>query len=124
VSDEEAIRTAIARYFHLLDDRDFDEWRKLLTEDVAITINGVDRWPPSVQITGQRGQHIAANTAVEVDGETATALTDYFYIGEIGPAKFERLEILDAGRYTIRLVRHEGRWLLREVAMKVFYFDR
>ncbi len=124
MSDEEAIRTVIARYFHHLDDRDFDQWRTLLTEDVSITINGEDRWPPSVQITGQRGQHIAVNTAVEVTGDTATVLTDYFYLGEIGPAKFERLEILDAGRYTIRAERHEGRWLLGEVAMKVFYFDR
>ena len=120
MTDEEAIRNCIGRYFHRLDDRDFDEWKKLVTSDARVTINGVEAWPPSVQIMGQRGRHIAVNTVVEVDGDEATAVFDYFYIGEIGPAKFERLEILNAGRYTDRLVRQDGQWLLREVAINVF----
>src|SRR2546427_8556072 len=116
VTDEDAIRNAIARYFHLLDDRAFDEWRRLLTDDAVVTINGEPRSPPDVQIMGQRGKHIAVNQVIEVDGDSAEVLFDYFYIAEIGPPRFERLVVLSFGRYRDRLVRRDGRWLLVSVA--------
>lgn len=120
MTDEEAIRNCVGRYFQLLDDRDFEQWRTLLTEHPRITINGSERWPPSLQVTGQRGRHIAANLVIDLNIDEATATFDYFYIAEMGPPRFERIEFLNAGRYTDRLVRHEGRWLIHEVAMDVF----
>ena len=117
------IRNAIGRYFHLLDDRTFDEWKTLLTDDVKITVNDVDRWPADIQMMGQRGQHIAVNHVIEVDGDTAVAVFDYFYIGEIGPAGFQRNMVFNFGRYTDKLRKENGRWLIAEVAMKVAHDD-
>ena len=124
MTDQDEIRNVIARYFHLLDDRAFDEWRRLLTDDATVTINGEPRWPPDVQILGQRGKHIAVNQVIEVDGHSAEVLFDYFYIAEIGPPRFERMVVLSFGRYRDRLVRQEGQWLLASVAMDVLYADR
>ena len=124
MTDQDDIRNVIARYFQLLDDRAFDDWRRLLTDDCAVTINGERRWPPDVQIMGQRGKHIAVNQVIEVDGDRAEVLFDYFYIAEIGPPRFERLVVLSFGRYRDRLVRRDGRWLLASVAMDVLYAER
>ena len=124
MTDEDAIRNVIARYFHLLDDRAFDEWRRLLTDDAVVTINGEPRWPPDVQILGQRGKHIAVNQVIEVDGDRAEVLFDYFYIAEIGPPQYERLVVLSFGRYTDRFVRDDRGWHIQSVAMDVLYADR
>jgi hypothetical protein len=123
MTDEEAIRNQISRYFHLLDDRDFDRWKRTLTDDVRITINDVERWPPDVQVMGQRGQHVSVNPIIEVDGDAATAVFDYFYIGEIGPPGFQRQEIFNFGRYHDRFVRRDGEWRIAEVAMRVMRTD-
>jgi len=61
---------------------------------------------------------------IDVDGDTATCLFDYFYIAEIGPPRYERLVVLSFGRYTDRLVKQNARWLLQSVAMDVLYADR
>jgi hypothetical protein len=124
VSDENAIRNCIAKYFHHLDDRNFDEWKKLLTDDAKVSVNGKAKWPPDLQYLDQRGQHIFANTVVDIDGDEATVFSDYFYVGEIGPKHFERIEILDFGRYTDRLVKRDGTWLISVVDMQVIYADR
>jgi hypothetical protein len=124
MTDEDQIRNLISRYFHHLDDRDYERWKALLTSDVLITINGAERWPPNVQIEGQRGQHISVNQIVEVEGDRASAVFDYFYIAEIGPPKYERLVVLSFGRYTDRFVREGEGWLISSVAMNVIYADR
>ena len=124
MTDQDEIRNVVAKYFHLLDDRAFDEWRRLLTDNASVTINGERRSPPDVQIMGQRGKHIAVNHVIEVDGDAADVVFDYFYIAEIGPPKYERLVVLSFGRYADHLVRRDGRWLLQSVAMDVLYADR
>jgi 3-phenylpropionate/cinnamic acid dioxygenase small subunit len=123
VTDEEAIRNHISRYFQLLDDRDYEGWAALLTPDARVTINDVDAWPPDVQVPGQRGQHVSVNPIVKVDGDTATAVFDYFYFAQIGPPGFQRQEIFNFGRYHDRLVRTDDGWRLTEVAMKVVKTD-
>ena len=124
MTEQDEIRNLISRYFHLLDDRDFDGWGALMADDIKITINGVERWPPDVQILEQRGKHISVNQIIEVDGDNASVVFDYFYIAEIGPPRYERLVVLSFGRYTDRFVRRDGRWLFQSVAMDVLYSDR
>jgi hypothetical protein len=126
MTDQDEIRNLISRYFQLLDDRDFERWTALLVEGASITINGVERWPPDVQIMGQRGQHISVNQIIDVDADngTATAVFDYFYIAEIGPPRYERLVVLSFGRYTDQFVQRDDTWLLQSVAMNVLYADR
>jgi hypothetical protein len=126
MTDQDEIRNLIARYFHLLDDRDFESWRALLVEGASVTINGVERWPPDVQIMEQRGKHISVNQIIDVDADsgTASAVFDYFYIAEIGPPQYERLVVLSFGRYTDGFVRRDGTWRLESVAMNVLYADR
>jgi hypothetical protein len=126
VTDQDEVRNLIARYFQLLDDRDFERWAALLVEGASVTINGVERWPPDVQIMGQRGKHISVNQIIDVDtdSDSASAVFDYFYIAEIGPPRYERLVVLSFGRYTDRFVRRDGGWMLQNVAMDVLYSDR
>jgi hypothetical protein len=123
VTEDEAIRQHISRYFQLLDDRDYEGWVALLVDGAKVTINGVDKWPPDVQVPGQRGQHISVNPIIDVDGDTATAVFDYFYVAEIGPPGFQELKVFNAGRYHDRLVKRDGGWLLTEVAMQVMRTD-
>ena len=122
MSDEESIRNAIARYFHHLDDRDYAAWADLLAEDCAIhlygrVVEGRDAcraFIASGQVEGQRGRHLAANTAIDVDGDGATAVSDYFYLAKMGPRGHERFIVLDFGRYYDRLVRRDGAWFFAE----------
>src|SRR5215471_18207424 len=72
MTDQDEIRNLIARYFQLLDDRDFERWAALLVADASVTINGVERWPPNVQIMGQRGKHISVNQIIDVDTDSTS----------------------------------------------------
>lgn len=122
MTDADAIRNLVARYFMYLDDRNYDAWAALLADDCAIHVYGrvvVGREQNSEfiaagQIPGQHGRHLACNTLVEVDGDTASAISDYFYLARMGPPKHERFEVLDFGRYYDRLVRIDRGWLFSE----------
>ena len=58
----------------------------------------------------QRGKHVAINPLIDVDGDTATARTDYVFVGRTA----DGLAVTSAGRYHDRLVRDGGRWRFAE----------
>ena len=54
--------------------------------------------------------HVTTNSLVDVDGDTATATTDYLFVRPTA----DGLAIIAAGRYHDQLVRDEARWRFRE----------
>jgi hypothetical protein len=62
----------------------------------------------SREVAGRIGKHVTTNTVIEVDGERASAATDFVYVGRDGD---EPLRVMNAGRYQDTLVNVDGRWL-------------
>ncbi len=117
-SDHEAIRTTLARYCQLCDDGCFDEWGELFTEGSTFHVMGrvyegreaIKAFISGAQPPDLRGKHVTANTLIELDGDKATALTDYVFVGRQG----EGLGVVSAGRYHDSLVNVGDRWLFEE----------
>ena len=114
--DELRIRDTLARYCHLIDDGRFDELVELFTIEGAFAfgrLGAVGReelraWFEEMQPLDQRGKHLTTNVVVEVDGDRATAVSDFVFLA----FKDRRLVPLVAGRYRDDLVCVEGRWLI------------
>jgi uncharacterized protein (TIGR02246 family) len=115
--DERAIGRLLAEYCFLIDDGDFIDLVGRFTEDAEFVFAGTvtsgrDALLRFFEATGKparRGKHITANTVVDVDGDTATACSDYVFFARSGSG----LVPLLAGRYRDELRRETGRWLLR-----------
>jgi hypothetical protein len=63
-----------------------------------------------VQPPEGRGKHITANSLVDVDGDGATARTDYLFVRPTAAG----LIPVATGRYHDELVRDGGRWRFRQ----------
>jgi hypothetical protein len=128
--DKLEIRELLERYMRYNDDRAADQLLELLDEDIRFQVVGnvyagreevrqlfstADSDPPSWTEPGellkQPGSvHISSNPIIEVDGDDATAETDFLVINrdESGRA-FSSL----VGRYRDRLRRRDdGRWVI------------
>lgn len=116
MSDHDEIRALLVRYCHLCDDGDFEDFADLFDEEATFTVMGevhegraaiqefmTASLPPEV-----RGKHLISQPLISVDGDTASAATDYAFVGRTP----DGLGITSTGRYIDRLVRHGGRWLL------------
>jgi uncharacterized protein (TIGR02246 family) len=116
--DEEAIGRTLGEYSQHCDDGRFDEWADLFTADARFVLAGtvtegrdaIKEYMMTVQAAGRRGMHVTTNSLVDVDGDTATATTDYLFVRPTP----DGLAIIAAGRYHDRLVRDETRWRFRE----------
>lgn len=116
--DEDQVRRTLAGYSQYLDDGDFDRWTELFTEEARLLFAGrttegrpaIRRFMEQVQPPEGRGKHITANILVDVDGDTATAHTDYLFVR---PAT-EGLVLVATGRYRDALVRDGDRWRFQQ----------
>jgi uncharacterized protein (TIGR02246 family) len=116
--DEDQVRRTLADYSQWCDDGRFDLWADLFTEDARLLVAGqstegrqvIRQYMEKVQHPGARGKHITANTLVDVDGDTATAATDYLFVRSTPGG----LELIAAGRYHDLLVRDHDRWRFRQ----------
>ena len=114
-TDEEAIRNLIGLHSQLTDDGDYEQRVDLYTDDGAFTMGdatstGREELLASFAATSapeRRGKHITANTVLEIDGDTASARTDFFFSlpSPDGPKP------LAAGRYFDTFAKSDGRWL-------------
>ena len=112
----EEIRALIARYAILYDDKDWDAFAELWTEDAGFVVGERAFEPRDVMLDflvnclpeDYVGKHLCGPSLIEVaaDGETATAKTDVVWI----PANFETTIV---ARYVDDLVRADGRWRFR-----------
>lgn len=115
VSDEDAIRRTIAQYCQLCDDGRFDEWADLYTDDATFSVLGktytgradVKAFIEKGQAPERRGKHLCFNSIIDIDGDSARAITDYVFIDK-------QHAITSAGRYHDRLIRQPDRWRFAE----------
>ncbi len=113
MDDEDLIRRTIAEYSHRWDDGLLDDFADLFTEDARLLVLGtvaegreaIRDYMKRVGDAG-RGLHVTTNTLVDVDGDSADAVTGYLFVrqGPSGPG------IVAAGRYHDQLVRDPDRW--------------
>jgi uncharacterized protein (TIGR02246 family) len=123
MGDEDDVRRTLAEYSHSCDDGRFDDFADLFAEDARLSVLGtttlgraaIRAYMASVQKEGSRGLHVTTNTVVDLDGDAATAATDYLFVRP-SPDGFT---IVAAGHYRDRLVRHPDRWRFAERAISI-----
>jgi ketosteroid isomerase-like protein len=115
--DEDLIRRALSEYSRRCDDGRFEELAELFTEDARLMVldqvvegrAAVRGYLERVQADGSRGMHVTSNSLIDVDGDVATAATDYLFVRPGG----DGLAIIAAGRYLDELVRDGAGWRFR-----------
>lgn len=114
VADELAIRKALAKYCHLEDDRRFDEWSQLFTEDVFADITGGPVQGRAALAEFARahapegGRRILANAEIDITGDTAQVVCDGVMLMPTGDGP----RVLVAWRYYDTFVRVGDAWLI------------
>jgi 3-phenylpropionate/cinnamic acid dioxygenase small subunit len=120
--DDWAIRRVIDQYCRYLDDRRFAPLLELFAEDATFSTMGqalagrvamAAFFGPGDVVAAERPRatHVLSNCIVEVDGDTASAETDWVMIRRTG----EGATIIElAGRYRDRLRRSAETWLFTE----------
>jgi 3-phenylpropionate/cinnamic acid dioxygenase small subunit len=122
IADELGIRRTLAAYCQHLDDGDFAALAHQFAPDGSISFgdsgaaNGrvdIEAWFSGGYTPERRGKHLSVNTIVDLDGDRATARSDFAFFGFVEG----ELRPLFVGRYYDDFVRAEGRWLIaRRVA--------
>ncbi len=111
------IEDLIARYAISFDDKDWETFATLWTDDAAFVVDGTGTFEGKVELlrflttclpADYSGKHMNAPPLIEIaaDGRSATARTDVVWI----PHNFENTIV---GRYTDEVVCVDGRWLFR-----------
>jgi len=118
MDDECAIRRLMAHYCHLVDDGAFDELPQLWADDAQLMLRGETATGPAaivavisgLQTPERRGIHVGANAIIDVEGDTARALSDFVFMRREGTSdpivKF-------VGRYADQFVRTREGWRFR-----------
>jgi hypothetical protein len=133
VTDEEAIRNVINLYFQYGDDNDWDTWATLLAEDYLLDVNGhVTRGREANRLSHidshgtkiPHGRHFGTNIVVQVEGDSATSTTDWFFVAEFGLDRgTKHLNIADMGRSYDEFRRDDGTWLLAKRDIRPRYLQ-
>ena len=105
------IRRLLAEYCQLLDDGHFDQWIDLFTTDIEFAVmgqlfSGRDATRGFIEPSQQadaRGKHMISEPLITVEGDTATATTDYAFVSQA-------LTVMSCGRYYDEIVRQDDRW--------------
>jgi uncharacterized protein (TIGR02246 family) len=116
--DEAAIRRTLGEYSQHYDDGRFDEWAELFTTDARLVLAGavtegreaIRKKMMPIQAAGGPCLHVTTNSLIDVDGDAATATTDYLFVRPTA----DGLSIIAAGRYHDSLVRDGMRWRFHE----------
>lgn len=116
-TDEEAIRRLLARFVQLRDDKRFDAWSDLFTEDAVFTYGSVSlegrgaiRDHVAALLAADRGKHLCLNSVIDVEGDRANVSSDFV---KVDPADGSGFAIRTMGRYVDQLVRDGGAWCIR-----------
>ena len=125
-ADREAIEETLYRYASTIDAGELEHLRALLTDDARARYGARD-WLEGadavVEFIRDKGadigwqHHLLSIYHVDIDGDVATALT-YHTSYQIMRDRPEEAAMIVA-RYHDRLVRRDGRWLIREKQMEI-----
>lgn len=116
-TDEEQIRRLLGRFSHYLDGRKFKEWSETFAEDGrfgvrhgrAAILEGILAGELA-RIPELQRKHAVVNAVIDVDGDSATSVSDLVMFDRMGDAAWT----IRIGRYTDRLRRENGQWLFTE----------
>jgi 3-phenylpropionate/cinnamic acid dioxygenase small subunit len=117
MSADDQIRHTFAEFCQYLDDRRFEDWANLFTEDGLFnTLSG--RAAILEMIQGAElatdpdlsRKHVITNAIIDVDGDRAEAHCDLVMYDRHGDGPWT----VRIGRYDDHLVRHGDRWLFAE----------
>lgn len=115
LESEAGIRRTLALYCQRCDDGDFDAFAELFVADATFSVLGNDHvgreaikdWMSEAQRPEARGKHLIGQSVLEIDGATATGVTDYTFIAK----RDGGYAIASAGRYHDTLRRDDdGTW--------------
>jgi len=114
-SAEEKIRKTIARFCHLTDTGDFDDWVRLFAEDGCFVLMGEehrghaalrafieDDQPPE-----RRGMHLTTDSVIRFEGDRAHVSSNFIFVAAGRTASV----VVATGRYHDILVPRGGEWL-------------
>jgi hypothetical protein len=108
----------MAQYCHLVDDGAFDELPQLWADDAQLVLRGETATGPAaivavisgLQTPERRGIHVGANAIIDVEGDTARALSDFVFMRREGtPDPIVKF----VGRYADQFVRTREGWRFR-----------
>jgi hypothetical protein len=115
MTDEEAIRRLLARFIQLRDDKQFEAWSELFTDNAVFTYatvrldgRGAIRQHVASLLERDEGKHLCLNSVIDVDADRASVSSDFAKLDP--PADGAGFVIGTAGRYVDELVRIGGSW--------------
>lgn len=114
-SDRDQILDVLATYCQTVDDGRFDEWEQIWTVDATFTVVGqthqgrgaLRSFIEAAQPPHLRGKHVLVNPIVNVEGDSATASSDFLFLAR---ADGGGATVTQVGRYRDRLVRTADGW--------------
>lgn len=124
-ADRLEIQSVIALYAYGLDERRWDAWDDVFTDGAVIDFRPMGgRLETPAEMSGRLGapdpawlfaQHPVTNTVVRLDGDTATAYSDYIVeTGRRAATEGEIVRVSGGGKYEDRLARTPGGWRIVE----------
>jgi 3-phenylpropionate/cinnamic acid dioxygenase small subunit len=91
MTDTDAIRQTLARYWQYLDDRREREWVDLFTDDAVLRYEGAEATSRdaleaiAADLKNHTpGKHLSSNEIIEIDGDSATAHSDVVFLSPAG----------------------------------------
>ena len=124
MDDERAVQRLMTRYCHLVDDGAFEEIPHLWSEDAELVLRGETVTGPAaiaatisgLQTPERRGIHAGVNIIIDVDGDTARAVSDFVFMRREGtPDPIVKF----VGRYHDQFVRTRDGWRFRRREIRV-----
>ncbi|MCL2396251.1 MAG: nuclear transport factor 2 family protein [Acidimicrobiaceae bacterium] len=122
MSDHDEIRKTFAQFCQFLDDRQFEDWAGLFTEDgVFNQLKGraaVLDMISHAELASEPGlsrKHVIVNAIIDVDGDEARSVSDLVMYDRRGDSAWT----VKIGKYTDRLVRRGDRWLLADRQLRM-----
>lgn len=114
------VQDVLARYAHLVDNRDLEAWASLFTEDAVFRFGEVEcrgrkeihRWMAERPSSGA-GCHNITNISVETEGADRASATSNWILSRRSE-EGQPWQIAAIGTYRDSLVRRDGRWLISE----------
>jgi 3-phenylpropionate/cinnamic acid dioxygenase small subunit len=119
---EELVRRTLALYAHRHDNRDAEGYAALFAVDGRfVSARAEHRGRGEVkgfiadlyrsQPADRRTKHLCGNSVIDVDGQTATAITDFVAYERLGDGPWQ---VHTVGQYRDRLVLEDGEWRFAE----------
>lgn len=123
LEDEQAISQVRAHYCHLLDERRWDEFVALFTEDGRFSGLEAVQGRPAIRAFFERFAattpeyyHFCTNGTIAIDGDSATGRITLEYLSAVDGVSY-----VSAGHYDDVLQRVDGQWLFRSRTITFYY---